>query len=134
MVRLLFIKMDLKNLQIEGISKSKYNLKNYEFSNRKIPSKKQKMSINHRWEFLSTSCEDFHNLYPESKIESLLDFLLNCSSKIPELWKSWEKSSRNWNTRPIKYSCSRLHWIFSPVNIFHLVLTEISVQNGVEIC
>ena len=36
MVRLLFIKMDLTNLQIEGISKSKYNLKNYEFSNRKI--------------------------------------------------------------------------------------------------
>ena len=28
--------MDLVNLQIEGISRSKYNLKNYEFSSRKI--------------------------------------------------------------------------------------------------
>ena len=28
--------MDLANLQIEGISRSNYNLKNYEFSSRKI--------------------------------------------------------------------------------------------------
>ena len=125
--------MDLTNLQIEGVSRSNYNLKNYEFSSRKIhgnrrlihvsipdgtmenrkhytydmktinkttinlrcyqrtPSKKRKMSINHRWEFLSTSCEDFHNLYPESQIESLLDFLLNCSSKIPEPSEGLEK-------------------------------------------
>ena len=55
------------------------------YNKNRTPSKKRKMSINHRWEFLSTSCEDFHNLYPESQIESLLDFLLNCSSKIPEI-------------------------------------------------
>ena len=85
--------MDFKNLQIEGISKSKYNLKNYE------TSKKQKMSINLRWEFLSTSCEDFHNLYPESQIESLLDFLLNCSSKIPEPSESLEKNLQETETK-----------------------------------
>ena len=61
------------------------------YNKNRTPSKKRKMSINHRWEFLSTSCEDFHNLYPESQIESLLDFLLNCSSKIPEPSEGLEK-------------------------------------------
>ena len=37
------------------------------------------------------SCEDFHNLYPESQIESLLNFLLKCSSKIPEPSESLEE-------------------------------------------
>ena len=61
------------------------------YNNHRTPSRKRKKVTNQRWEFLSMSCEDFHNLYPESQIESLLNFLLKCSSKIPEPSESLEE-------------------------------------------
>ena len=61
------------------------------FNKNQTPSKKRKMNITHRWEYLTMACEDFHNLYPDSQVESLLDFLFSCSSKIPEPSERLEK-------------------------------------------
>ena len=60
--------MDITNLQIEGVSRSNYNLKNYEFSSRKIHGNRRLIHVS----------------IPD-------DFLLNCSSKIPEPSEGLEK-------------------------------------------
>ena len=63
--------MDLTSLQIEGISRSSFNLDNYDFSTKQVsqifkhgetPSSKRKLATTQRWDFLNKKCEEFHNL------------------------------------------------------------------------
>ena len=37
-----------------------------------------------RWDFLNKKCEEFHNLEHPFQIDSLINFLSQCASRIPE--------------------------------------------------
>ena len=37
-----------------------------------------------RWDFLNKKCEEFHNLEHSFQIDSLINFLSQCASRIPE--------------------------------------------------
>ena len=85
--------MDLTSLQIEGISRSSFNLDNYDFSTKQVsqifkhgetPSSKRKLATTQRWDFLNKKCEEFHNLEHPFQIDSLINFLSQCASRIPE--------------------------------------------------
>ena len=48
------------------------------------PSNKRKLCTTQRWDYLTEKCEEFHNLENQFQIDSLIDFLLKCSSRISE--------------------------------------------------
>ena len=54
------------------------------FKNNVTPSGKRKLSTTRRWQYLTSNCEDFHNLFPEAQTESLIDYLLKWSTRIAE--------------------------------------------------
>ena len=54
------------------------------FKHNHTPKSKRKLRTTRRWQYLTTNCEDFHNLFPEAQNESLIDFLLKCSKRIPD--------------------------------------------------
>ena len=58
------------------------------------PSNKRKWCTTQRWDYLTKKCEEFHNLGHQFQIDSLIDFLLKCSSRISEPPDESENSPR----------------------------------------
>ena len=54
------------------------------FKHGETPSNRRRLCTTSRWEYLSTTCEDFHNLEHQFQIDTLTDFLLKCAAKIPD--------------------------------------------------
>ena len=146
--------MDLANLQIEGISRSNYNLKNYEFSSRKILGNRRiihvsipdgtlenrkhysydmktinRTTINlrcHQRGQTGKQCQAILSCrHPFNTVEKVLDGVKKSRTK---QWTFCDKTTDEVVTT-LDYS-----EYFSPANIYHLVLTEISIENAVEIC
>ena len=54
------------------------------FKHGETPSSKRKLATTQRWDFLNKKCEEFHQLEHQFQIDSLHNFLLDCSSRISE--------------------------------------------------
>ena len=54
------------------------------FKHGETPSNKRKLATTQRWEFLTKTCEEFHDLEPQFQIDTLLNFLSKCASRISE--------------------------------------------------
>ena len=109
--------MDLTNLQIEGISKSKYNLKNYEFSNRKILGNRRLIHVSipdgtlekrlHFTYDIKTINKTTINLtcHQRGQTGKQCPAILSCTVPFKTVEKVLDGEKKS---RPIKYSCSRL--------------------------